>query len=105
MWCLASSNGGLSFCQEPCMTCTSPHRAQQSYRHEAFLWHDASDFTASMVPFLEEGLEAGEPRMVAGFPRTPRGLGDALAVGRGGSGSADLAGLAGTPAGIFPPGR
>jgi len=43
----------------------SPSRAQQSYRHEAFLWHDAADFTAGMVPFLEDGLEAGEPTLVA----------------------------------------
>jgi hypothetical protein len=60
------------------MTCTSPTRAQQSYRHEAFLWHDAVDFTASMVPFLEEGLDVGEPMMVAVIPEHMRWLQDAL---------------------------
>src|SRR5919107_284652 len=60
------------------MTCTSPNRAQQSYRHEAFLWHDAADFTASMVPFLEEGLDVGEPMMVAVIPEHTRWLKDAL---------------------------
>jgi MEDS: MEthanogen/methylotroph, DcmR Sensory domain len=43
----------------------APARSQQSYRHEAFLWHDASDFTAGIVPFIRDGLEAGEPVMVA----------------------------------------
>ena len=43
----------------------APARSQQSYRHEAFLWHDASDFTAGIVPFITDGLEAGEPVMVA----------------------------------------
>jgi hypothetical protein len=43
----------------------APTRSQQSYRHEAFLWHDASDFTAGIVPFIRDGLEAGEPVMVA----------------------------------------
>ena len=43
----------------------APARSQQSYRHEAFLWHDAADFTAGLVPFIRDGLEAGEPVMVA----------------------------------------
>ena len=43
----------------------APARSQQSYRHEAFLWHDASDFTAGIVPFIRDGLEAGERVMVA----------------------------------------
>ena len=60
------------------MACTAPDRSQQSYRHEAFLWHDAADFTAGMVPFLEEGLEAGEPIMVAVGPEHTAWLRDAL---------------------------
>ncbi|MDN5771827.1 MAG: MEDS domain-containing protein, partial [Microlunatus sp.] len=40
-------------------------RAQQSYRHEAFLWRTPADFTDMMVPFVEEGLAADEPVMVA----------------------------------------
>jgi len=57
---------------------TGPERAQQSYRHEAFLWHDAADFTAGLVPFLEDGLEAGEPMMVAVVPEHATWLKDAL---------------------------
>jgi len=49
-------------------TASLPARAQQSYRHEAFLWHDSFDFTAEMVPFVQEGLAAGEPVMVAVGP-------------------------------------
>jgi hypothetical protein len=60
------------------MGCISPGRAQQSYRHEAFLWHDQEDFVAGMVPFLEEGLEAGEPMMVAVVPEHTAWLQDAL---------------------------
>ena len=29
------------------------------------LWHDASDFTAGLVPFIRDGLAAGEPVMAA----------------------------------------
>lgn len=60
------------------MGCTTPGRAQQSYRHEAFLWHDESDFAAGMVPFLEDGLDAGEPTMVAVIPEHSAWLRDAL---------------------------
>jgi hypothetical protein len=56
----------------------APSRVQQSYRHEAFLWHDAADFTAGMVPFLEGGLKAGEPTMVAVIPEHATWLKEAL---------------------------
>lgn len=49
------------------MAQSSPARAEQSYRHEALLWHDRTDFTASLMPFITEGLDAGEPVMVAVF--------------------------------------
>jgi MEDS: MEthanogen/methylotroph, DcmR Sensory domain len=42
-----------------------PQRSQQSYRHEALLWHDREDFTDTLVPFVDEGLELGEPVLVA----------------------------------------
>ncbi|HJQ86053.1 MAG TPA: MEDS domain-containing protein [Propionibacteriaceae bacterium] len=56
----------------------APARWQQSYRHEAFLWHDASDFTAGIVPFIRDGLEAGEPVMVAVSALHMKWLWDAL---------------------------
>jgi len=56
----------------------APARSQQSYRHEAFLWHGASDFTAGIVPFIIDGLEAGEPVMVAVSALHTKWLRDAL---------------------------
>jgi hypothetical protein len=88
---------------EPIMTQQAPLRSRQSYRHEAFLWRDPTDFTDSMVCFIEEGLEAGEPVMVALTPQHTRWLHDAL------SGSAvdrvefvDMARLGANPARIIP---
>ena len=43
----------------------SPPRSRQSYRHEALLWNDAREFTSALEPFIAEGLNAGEPVMVA----------------------------------------
>ncbi len=81
---------------------TPPARAQQSYRHEAFLWHDASDFTAGLVPFIEDGLNAGEPVMVAVIPEHAEWLRDGL----GGRASevtvVDMVDLGGNPARIIP---
>jgi len=42
------------------------------------LWHDASDFTAGIVPFITDGLEAGEPVMVAVSALHTKWLRDAL---------------------------
>lgn len=43
----------------------APHRSQQSYRHEAFLWHGRDDFTTILAAFVEEGVDLGEPVLVA----------------------------------------
>jgi len=56
----------------------SSTQAGQGYPHEAFLWHEAEDFTAEMVPFVEDGLDAGEPVMVAVTPEHTTWLRDAL---------------------------
>lgn len=50
------------------MTVTAPGRAHQSYRHEAFLWHGLNDLLAGLVPFVRDGIEAGEAVMVAVTP-------------------------------------
>lgn len=55
-----------------------PLRSQQSYRHEALLWHTAEDFTDTLVPFVDEGLDAGEPVMVAVTPQHTVWLQEAL---------------------------
>lgn len=45
-----------------------PGRDQQSYRHEAFLWNGRADFVDGLLPFVEEGVDAGEAVMVAAVP-------------------------------------
>jgi anti-sigma regulatory factor (Ser/Thr protein kinase) len=49
------------------MTQTTIPAAQlhRSYRHEAFLYHGTDEFLAATVPFIREGLSAGQPVMVA----------------------------------------
>jgi MEDS: MEthanogen/methylotroph, DcmR Sensory domain len=44
------------------MTSTRPHG---SYRHEAFLYRGEDDFLADTVPFVCDGVTAGQPVMVA----------------------------------------
>lgn len=61
------------------MTTLAPARARQSFRHEAWMWHDAADFTATMVPFITDGFAAGEPVMVGVLPEHAEWLRDALA--------------------------
>lgn len=39
--------------------------AQTGFHHEAFFYGDADEFLAGAVPFLREGVEAGEPALVA----------------------------------------
>ena len=39
-----------------------PH---DGYRHEAFLWKGEDEFLAGTVPFILDGLAAGQPVMVA----------------------------------------
>ena len=85
------------------MTPGAPVRSRQSYRHEAFLWRDPADFTATLVSFIEEGLDVGEPVMVALTPLHTQWLHDGL------SGPAaervefvDMARLGGNPARIIP---
>ena len=50
------------------MSTLAPIRARQSYRHEAFLWRGHDDFLAQLVPFIRDGIEAGEAVMVAVTP-------------------------------------
>jgi len=44
------------------MTSIKPHG---SYRHEAFLYRGEDDFLAGTVPFVSDGVAAGQPVMVA----------------------------------------
>lgn len=84
------------------MTQTSPSRSQQSYRHEALLWDDPADFTAGLVPFVAEGLEDGEPVMVALVPEHTDWLRDALGSDAGQVTFVDMHQLGSNPARIIP---
>ena len=48
-----------------------PPRSCQSYRHEAFLWSNSADFAQGLVPFIQDGIDAGEAVMVALVPEQP----------------------------------
>ena len=84
------------------MANSTPERSQQSYRHEAYLWHDAADFTAGMVPFIEEGLDAEEPVMVAVIPEHTAWLRDALGDRANAVEFVDMVELGRNPARIIP---
>jgi len=78
---------------------TKPHRG---YRHEAFLYHGTVEFLAGTVPFITDGLAAGQPVMVAvAEPRL-----ELIRVALGADASrvrlVDMAVLGGNPARILP---
>ncbi len=50
------------------MSTLAPTRARQSFRHEAFLWRARADFVRGLVPFVRNGIAAGEAVMVAVVP-------------------------------------
>ena len=81
---------------------SSPARAEQSYRHEAFLWHDRTDFTDGLVPFITEGLAAGEPVMVATVTEHTDWLREALGPDADQVEFVDMAELGRNPAKIIP---
>ena len=45
-----------------------PVGSHDRYRHEAFLWQGDDEFLAGTVPFILEGVAAGQPVMVAVIP-------------------------------------
>jgi len=46
-------------------TLTSPPKAHDGYRHEAFLWKGSQEFLSGSVPFIRDGVRAGQPVLVA----------------------------------------
>jgi hypothetical protein len=80
----------------------APPRSQQAYRHEAFLWHDAREFVSVLGPFLEEGLAAGEPVMVAVIREHANWLRDSIGAHARKVKFVDMAVLGHNPARIIP---
>ena len=58
----------ILMCRRETMATVAPVRARQSYRHEAFFWPGRADFVRGLVPFVREGIDAGEAVMVAVIP-------------------------------------
>jgi anti-sigma regulatory factor (Ser/Thr protein kinase) len=80
----------------------SSQKPHESYRHEALLYRGEDEFVAGTVPFIREGLEAGQPVMVAVIaPKIER-----LRVELGDDAErvvfVDMAALGGNPARIIP---
>ena len=46
-------------------TLTSPPKAHDGYRHEAFLWKGSQEFLSGSVPCIRDGLRASQPVLVA----------------------------------------
>ena len=83
-------------------TTTAPLRSRQSYRHEAFFWRGRAEYVAGLVPFVLEGLDAGETVVVAVTPEHARWLSDELGPRVAEVELVDLRWLAQNPARIIP---
>ena len=83
-------------------TTTAPLRSRQSYRHEAFLWHGRAEYVAGLVPFVLEGLDAGETVLVGATAEHTRWLCEELGSRAAELELVDLGALIGNPARIIP---
>lgn len=81
---------------------TKTHRPHESYRHEAFFWRDDEEFLAGMVPFIQDGLEADEPVMVAVIDERIKLLEEALGSDAEDVQFVDMGELGRNPARIIP---
>lgn len=81
------------------MTTTRQHN---SYRHEAFLYRGDDDFLDGIVPFVRDGIAAGQPVMVAIRGARTRPLKDALGPDQAEVLFVDMTELGHNPARIIP---
>jgi anti-sigma regulatory factor (Ser/Thr protein kinase) len=86
------------------MTSTRQHSARphSSYRHEAFLYRGDDEFLDGVVPFVRDGIAAGQPVMVAVPGRRTGPLQDALGPDRSEVLFVDMNELGHNPARIIP---
>jgi len=75
---------------------------QSTYRHEALLWRGMEEFLAGTVPFVADGVDAGEPVMVAVVPSRLTALRDVLGPRARGVRFVDMRQLGHNPARIMP---
>jgi anti-sigma regulatory factor (Ser/Thr protein kinase) len=73
-----------------------------TFSHQLALYDDADGFLASAVPFLRDGLEAGEPILVALSPAKIELLRGELGTDAGGIEFADIEGFGRNPARLIP---
>jgi hypothetical protein len=84
------------------MITAPPVRARQSFRHEAFLWRTRSDYVSGLVPFIREGVEAGEAVMVVLLPEHAAWVEDELGPTAAEVHFVDMLELGHNPARIIP---
>ena len=77
-------------------------RTHDGFRHEAFFWAGDEQFLAGTVPFIREGIAAGQPVMVAVTPARLGVLREALDGEAAGVAFVDMAQLGSNPARIIP---
>ncbi|MGA8210710.1 MAG: anti-sigma factor RsbA family regulatory protein [Nocardioidaceae bacterium] len=81
---------------------TTSQRPHTTYRHEAFLYSGDVEFLAGTLSFVREGVELGQPVMVAVVPERLEPLRTALGDRADGVCWVDMAELGGNPARIIP---
>jgi DcmR-like sensory protein len=84
------------------MTTLAPLRARQSYRHEAFLWRTRADYVKGLVPFVLDGLDAGEAVLVGATLEHVGWLSEELGPRAAEVHFVDMSQLAHNPARIIP---
>ena len=77
-------------------------RTHDGYRHEAFFWEGDEQFVAGTLPFVREGLAAGQPVLVAVTPARIEQLRNALGADAAAVEFVDMVQLGANPARIIP---
>jgi anti-sigma regulatory factor (Ser/Thr protein kinase) len=77
-------------------------RSKSAFRHEALLYTDEEQFLAGTVPFIRDGLSAGEPVLVAVSPEKAERITSELGGEAEGVQFADMSSLGRNPACIIP---
>ena len=78
------------------------HRTHDRYRHEALLWQGHDEFLAGTLPFILEGVHAGQPVLAAVVPERVELLQRALGPDADRVRFADMTELGANPARIIP---
>jgi anti-sigma regulatory factor (Ser/Thr protein kinase) len=86
------------------VTCSAhvPSQERERFRHEAVFYRGLSDIVDVVLPFVREGIELGEPVMVATLPDRIAALEDALGPDAARVRLVDMAGIGSNPARIIP---